>query len=1105
MVRLGCYSDLEIPLQKCLGRGMEFLVLGPVEVRIDGRPLELGGPKQRALLALLLLDANAVVSRDRLVDALWSELAPPNAQRSLDSYVSRLRSLLGANRIERRPPGYRLRVEPGELDLARFEELLKQGRAAAGDPAAAGELLTEALALWRGHALADLQEESLLVAEAERLEERRLRALEAHIDAELELGAGGELVAELERLVAAQPFRERLLGQLMVALYRDGRQADALAAYRAGRRRLAAELGLEPGPELRALERRILEQDTALGALPRPPETPRRRRSRARATAVGVALAAVVASAVVGVELGTRGSSATTARGSTTGVFELTAHSPVAGASLADAPTAMVADASSIWLAEPSAGEVVRVAFSSRQIEEKVPLDGSPSVSALAFGSGSVWAAAVPGHTVYRIDQATERVTDQIVLPGDGSVGALAYGFGRLWVADSHDQELLAYDPASDRPAGSFGIDVEASALAAGAGAIWIADYGQGLVEEVDPQSGHDLGTTRVGAGPAAIAVGDGAVWVANSLDNTVSRIDAASGKPGPAISVGNDPVALAASGRSVWVANEYGSAVSRIDTRRNGVVQTTAIGGGPTTLAAAAGRIWVGTTALGAHRGGTLRLLFGRPLSQDTALQVNLPPPQSDGLTNDALFTFARVGVSQQLVPDLAVSVPPPANGAKTWTFRLRRERYSDGRLVQPEDFRRAIERVFRVRAPWSFLYTEIVGAGACSAHRCDLSRGILVDDAHRTITFRLASSDPGFPGKLAAPVSAPVPPGTPWYDVGYTPIPGTGPYMVATANAHEIRYVRNPHFHEWSHAAQPDGNPDVIVMRYGLSPVQEAREIEQDKADWSADGVPGSLLPEIVRRFPGQWHSLLQPDTEWLQLNTTIPPFNDLRVRQALSLAIDRAAIVRMYGGRLTATPTCQLIPPGLAGYQRYCPYTAGRADGRWHAPDLARARALVAASGTRGDPITLDGWVGGSQACPQLMPYTARLLRELGYRAEAHIIPPLKIHKVDWSAVQIGCNSSADFQPADFLGNLGCNAGPWFCDRRFDADVQRARTLERTNPHAANELLTKLDREATDRAIALPLVNLHFYDFVSARVKSPPPEDPAFGLVVDQASLR
>jgi DNA-binding SARP family transcriptional activator/ABC-type transport system substrate-binding protein len=1101
MVGRGCCRDVEKPLQKCLVDGMEFLVLGSVEVRIDGRALPLGGPKQRALLTLLLLDANEVVSRERLVEALWGERAPASAQRSLDSYVSRLRSLLGADRVERRPPGYRLRVEPGELDLERFEALLRQGRAAVGDPLAAQERFGEALALWRGRALADLQQESLLVAEAERLEEQRLLARESRIDAELELGGGRELLSELERLVEAHPFREHLVGQLMLALYRAGRQAEALSVYREARRRLSVELGLEPSGDLRALERRILEQDPSLGAAAAARVRGRVRLSRPRIAVAALALAGIAASVVAGVKLGTGGSSASTARGSATGVFELTGKAPLAGASLTDAPTAMAADASSIWLAEPSAGAVVRVALSSRQVEQTVGLDGSPST--LAVGSGSVWAATVPGDTIDRIDQATERVTDHLSL-GDASVEALAYGFGRLWVADPHDQELLAYDPATDRVARRFGIDVQPSALAAGAGAVWIADYEHGLVEEFDPRSGADLGTTRVGDGPAAIAVGDGAVWVANSLDNTVSRIDPESGTAGPAIPVGNDPVALAVSGRSVAVANEYASSVSRIDPRRNLVVQTTAIGGGPTALAAAAGGIWVGTKTLGAHRGGTLRLLFQRPLSQDTALQEDLDPLQSDGLTNDALLTFARVGVSQRLVPDLALNLPTPANGGRTYTFRIRRVRYSDGRLVQPEDFRRAIERIFRVHAGWSPLFTSIVGADRCTVHHCDLSRGIVVNDAHRTITFHLTRPDPPALTLIAA---APVPPGTPWHDVGYTPIPGTGPYMVASANKHELRYVRNPYFHEWSHAAQPDGNPDVIIMRFGLSPTEEARQVEQSKADWSADGVPGNLLPEVRRRFPAQLHSLLSPETDWLQLNTNLPPFNDIRVRRALNLAIDRAAIARMDGGPLTATPTCQLLPPNLPGYQPYCPYTRRPgAAGRWHAPDLARARALVAASGTSGDQISAYGSAGGGPICTTVMRYTARVLRGLGYRAQAHTVPPDKVHKFNWSAAQIGCIAAFDPEPADFFTIFRCGSvsnNKWFCDPRLDADVQRARALERTDARAANALLTKLDREVTDRAIFLPLVNPHFYDFVSARVKNPP-EDPLFGLIVDQAAL-
>jgi peptide/nickel transport system substrate-binding protein len=350
----------------------------------------------------------------------------------------------------------------------------------------------------------------------------------------------------------------------------------------------------------------------------------------------------------------------------------------------------------------------------------------------------------------------------------------------------------------------------------------------------------------------------------------------------------------------------------------------------------------------------------------------------------------------------------------------------------------------------------------------------------------------------------TAPVPPGTPWHYVGFTPIPGTGPYMVKSADRHEIRYVRNPYFHQWSHAAQPDGNPDVITMRYGLSPTQEVRQIEQNKADWSADGIPGNLLHEVKTRFPSQWHTLAPvTETDWLQLNTTIPPFNDIRVRQALNLAIDRAAIVRMYGGRLTATPTCQILPPGLPGYRPYCPYTRRPGtDGRWRAPNLARARALITASGTRGDKVTAYGRIGGGPACTTVVRYTTRLLRELGYRAQAHIVPDGTF--VDMSAVQIGCIGVEDIESANFFGIFGCSNNDWYCDRRFDADVQRAQTLEQRDPRAANALWTKLDREATNRAIALPLVNPHFYDFVSARVKNSP-EDPRFGLIVDQTSLR
>ncbi len=244
---------------------MEFRILGPLEVLDEGTPVPLGRGRERALLALLLTHPNEVVSIDRLIDELWGPEPPKAAVNTVQYYVSRLRKILGADRIVTRPPGYAIRVEPGELDLERFERLLADG---------SGEAVREAIALWRGAALADFAFESFAQPTIGRLEELRLVALELRVEADLAAGRHAEVVAELEPLVEAHPLRERLRAQLMLALYRAGRQAEALEAYHAARRVLVDELGLEPGPALQELERAILRQDPSL-ALPTqetPPE-----------------------------------------------------------------------------------------------------------------------------------------------------------------------------------------------------------------------------------------------------------------------------------------------------------------------------------------------------------------------------------------------------------------------------------------------------------------------------------------------------------------------------------------------------------------------------------------------------------------------------------------------------------------------------------------------------------------------------------------------------------------------------------------------------------------------------------------------------------------
>jgi DNA-binding SARP family transcriptional activator len=243
---------------------MDFRLLGPLEVADHEHPLVLGGVKQRLVLAILLLHANEVVSTDELLQGLWGETPPATAAKSIQLYISRLRQQLGPSRVATRAPGYVLRIDPPELDLARFERLIGEARRA--EPAAAGRKLREALGLWRGPPLADLAYEPGLQADVAQLAEQRLAALEQRIEAELATGRHAELVGELEALVVQHPLRERLHELLMRALYRSSRQAEALQVYQAVRRELADELGLEPGEELKRLEGAILRHDPELDA-----------------------------------------------------------------------------------------------------------------------------------------------------------------------------------------------------------------------------------------------------------------------------------------------------------------------------------------------------------------------------------------------------------------------------------------------------------------------------------------------------------------------------------------------------------------------------------------------------------------------------------------------------------------------------------------------------------------------------------------------------------------------------------------------------------------------------------------------------------------------
>lgn len=1087
-----------------MGR-LRFGILGPLEAFDEERSLALGGPKQRALLAILLLRANEPVSRDRLIEGIWGEQPPPSGVQSLDSYVSRLRKLIGAERIERHGGGYVLRLGPGELDLEVFERLAMARRYA------------EALAVWRGPALADLLYEPFAQLEADRLEKRRLHVLEERIEADLAAGSGPELVAELEVLVQTHPFRERLVAQLILALYRAGRQTAALEAYRRAKRDLADELGLEPGPQLQELERRILAHDPGLGR-----SRPLPNRSRPRRPLVLAVGASVVAAAVaVGVALSVHGSALVkTARADSSAMVAVDAreHRVQSVSVLPDAPQALAAGFGSLWIADPNGQQVLRVDSHTGEVTDRIHVPAQPS--ALAIGQGSVWVASAVGGLVTRLDPHTSEITQTERL-GGANPSALLVVQGSVWVADQTDDSLVEIDAESGAPRRTIPLNDPPTALAASGGELWAASYASSTVEQIDLRSRQVVAELPVGQGPSAILAARGSLWVANSLDGTLTRIDALTGTTRSTVAVGSGPESLAAAAGSVWVANQYSGDLAEVDAVTGELLRTLRTGGRPTTVLSSGSTIWVGTgPSTDRHRGGTLRLSGVPPNSLDPAFAVtgSWEPSQLTRLIYDGLVTFdnAPGPAGLRLVPDLALELPHATDEGKTYVFHLRPGiRYSDGRLVRAGDFRRGLERLFRTRSPGRIFYSSIVGARRCLRRpvACDMSRGVIADNAAGTVTIRLGQADPDFLFKLTEfAYGAPVPPGTPDRELRWRPPPGTGPYRVVQAGPNGPRLERNRYFREWSHAAQPDGNPDDILWHVPASHAAGVRDIEQGKADWSFDFIPIQQLRRIQRLDPELLHVNPAFIVEFVPLNPNVPPFDSVKVRRALNYAIDRREIARLYGGPILGSPLCQPLPPGVPGYVRYCPYTLD-ADrgGSYHGPDLVRAKALVAASGRRNTRIVVQAVSDAFTIPPGEPAYIARVLRSLGFTVTVHTVRLNSITPKGRQSFQLSVDgdwlldfpSAASFLPS-FFECGGPRGNHYYCNPGLDRLMRQATSAETSNPAAAARLWAKADHTITDQAYWLPTLNLNEVDLVSPRLHNYE-YNPVWGFLADQAWVR
>jgi len=503
-------------------------------------------------------------------------------------------------------------------------------------------------------------------------------------------------------------------------------------------------------------------------------------------------------------------------------------------------------------------------------------------------------------------------------------------------------------------------------------------------------------------------------------------------------------------------------------------------------------------------HRGGTMRLV-AHAAAGTVDPQINYTTQfwQIEQATYDGLLAFRKAGGAAGLtiVPDLAEAIPAPQDGGKTYVFKLRPGiRFSDGTPLTAEDVAATFRRIFVVSSPTAgTFYNGIVGADAClkTPAGCTLP-GVVADARAGTVTFHLTAPDAEFFDKLAVQHGSIVPKASPQKDAGVTPLPGTGPYMIAAYDpTKQMRLVRNPFFKQWSKDAQPDGYPDVVLYDFGLTSEAEITEVQHGQADWTFDPPPGDRLGELGRDYGSQVH--LSPLTEifYAAMNVNLPPFNDPKVRLALNDAIDRNALVKLYGGAKLAAPSCQILPPGIPGYQAYCPFGA-KPGVKWAGSNLARAQRLIKESGTAGQAVTV---ISDSTVQLNLGTYLVSVLNQLGYKATLHTLSSdiefTYIQNTN-NKMQIGVSSWVQDYPApsDFLNVMfscasfhpGSDASvdiSGFCDPKLDARMRQATALSITDAPAANKLWSEVDRAITDQAPVAVMFVPRQIDFVSKRV--------------------
>jgi len=799
-----------------------------------------------------------------------------------------------------------------------------------------------------------------------------------------------ELVGEVEALVAAHPLRERLRGQLMLALYRSGRQAEALQVYQETRRLLVDELGIEPSQALQHLERSILLQEESLeppvvvsrrghkitqhsNLTPSPAEAlapSGERRFHWGFGAIIVAVVLVAAVAIAAVLMTGGHSSLAPIKANSVAVLDPASGEIVGVVAVGVRPGVVAFGSGALWVANLGDRTVSRIDPAALAVTTTIPVGVAPT--ALAATTDEVWAAGGDG-VIRRINPAFGIVTRKLMLErtsyGAFQVRALAVVGTSVWAAGNDGISQIVSGRAIGERLRSTG---SATAAAAGAGALWVTSSfpDTDTVSRIDPM-GAVVATIPVGHNPDGVAVGAGAVWVVDSLDDAVVRIDPDTNAVRTTIPVGRSPSAVAFGQGSVWVANSGDGTLSKIDPAQDKVIATIRVGANPQEITVAAGRVWVSVQAAAPpvpnRPGGTLRVNVPSTLDE-TEFSID---PATDYIhlgwqiafaTCAKLLNYPDRPAPEGSIPEPEVARSPPLVSAdrKTYTFTIRDGfRFSppSNQPVTAASFKLAIERSLSPRlgtngyARTSGFLDDVVGARAYEAGRAAHISGVIARG--NQLTIRLTHAAPSLLARLAMPFFCAVPPDTP-IDSHSATIASAGPYYVSSYTPkQQLVLERNPNY-----TGRRPHRLAQIVFRLGVNPARTVQEIKSGAVDYT-----GSVAPTEYVRLAARYGPAARVDTAtkpqffinptavqlWIALNTSRPLFRSASMRRAVSYAIDRRALARQgtfrAGNPIAVRPTDQYLPLGFPGSARASIYPL---DG-----DVVKARQLARG---RGGPAIL-----------------------------------------------------------------------------------------------------------------------------------------------------